>query len=100
LHLTIAHGVAVQKDSFLSEIFGDRTIGANSSHHQSIKKVGDGLKINALAPDGVVEGIESNNMDDHWILGVQWHPEAMLSKYPKMIEIFEKFVAATKKYRK
>ena len=99
LYLAIAHGAAIQKDTFLSGIFGERTIGVNSTHHQSIKNVGEGLKISALAPDGVVEGIESVNMNDHWILGVQWHPEAMLPKSPKMIGIYEKFIEAARTKR-
>lgn len=45
----------------------------NSAHHQAIKRVGDGLRVNARAKDGIIEGIESEHHS--FCLGVQWHPE-------------------------
>jgi putative glutamine amidotransferase len=35
--------------------------------------VGPGLIVNAVAPDGVIEGFESPS--HRFVLGVQWHPE-------------------------
>jgi putative glutamine amidotransferase len=46
----------------------------NSSHHQSVDRPGDGLRIVAKSDDGIIEAVESTS-DDHWVLGVQWHPE-------------------------
>lgn len=46
----------------------------NSSHHQSVKAPGDGLQVVAKADDGIIEAVEST-ASDHWVLGVQWHPE-------------------------
>lgn len=46
----------------------------NSSHHQAVDRPGDGLAVAAQADDGVIEAIEST-APDHWVLGVQWHPE-------------------------
>ncbi len=48
----------------------------NTSHHQSIRDVGHGLRIAAFAPDGVIEAVE-HEPHKHWVLGVQWHPERM-----------------------
>ena len=48
----------------------------NSSHHQSVLEPGRGLRITALAPDGVVEAVEWTG-DENWVVGVQWHPERM-----------------------
>ena len=42
-------------------------------HHQAVDRVGDGLIVTGRARDGVPEAIE---MEDGWVLGVQWHPEA------------------------
>ena len=52
------------------------TTGAvvNSSHHQSIRRPGRGLRVTASAPDGVVESVELED-PSHWVIGVQWHPE-------------------------
>src|SRR5271157_1761497 len=47
----------------------------NSSHHQAIKIVGDGLLVSAVSPaDGVIEAVELDSRE-HFVLGVQWHPE-------------------------
>ncbi len=48
----------------------------NSSHHQSIRDIGRGLRVAAYAPDGVIEAVE-HAPHKHWVIGVQWHPERM-----------------------
>ena len=50
----------------------------NSFHHQSVKKLGKGLKINAMSDDGIIEGIEAapdGPYAGQFIIGTQWHPE-------------------------
>jgi putative glutamine amidotransferase len=39
--------------------------------------MGDGLKINCLAKDGTIEGIEALDSSQRFLLAVQWHPERM-----------------------
>lgn len=51
----------------------------NSSHHQAIDRLGDRLKINCQADDGIIEGIESS-VATPFLLAVQWHPERMLDQ--------------------
>jgi putative glutamine amidotransferase len=46
----------------------------NTSHHQSIRNIGHGLRVAARAPDGVIEAVE-HEPHKHWVIGVQWHPE-------------------------
>src|SRR5713101_3463453 len=48
----------------------------NTSHHQSIRDLGHGLRLAAVAPDGVIEAVE-HEPHKHWVVGVQWHPERM-----------------------
>jgi putative glutamine amidotransferase len=48
----------------------------NSSHHQAVREAGPAAIINAIAPDGVIEGIE--DPDRRFCLGVQWHPEFLI----------------------
>jgi putative glutamine amidotransferase len=48
----------------------------NTSHHQSIRDVGRGLRLAAVAPDGVIEAVE-HEPHKHWVVGAQWHPERM-----------------------
>jgi putative glutamine amidotransferase len=68
------HAVEIDADSRLAAILGDRTITANSSHHQSIDRPGAGLRIVGRSPDGIVEAAESGD-PAWWMLAVQWHPE-------------------------
>ncbi len=48
----------------------------NTSHHQSVRDLGHGLRVAAVAPDGVIEAVE-HEPHKHWVVGVQWHPERM-----------------------
>jgi putative glutamine amidotransferase len=71
----IEHAATVEAGSRLAELTGAGEITVNSSHHQSVSRVGDGLRIVARSPkDGVVEAVEGIAAG-HWVLGVQWHPE-------------------------
>ena len=73
----------IQSKTKLFEILNIDLIWTNSSHHQSVNRLGKNIKLNAIALDGVVEGIEH---DFHkWCVGVQWHPEFLNTKYDKMI---------------
>jgi putative glutamine amidotransferase len=53
------------------------SVRINTSHHQSIRDLGHGLRIAAVAPDGVIEAVE-HEPHKHWVVGVQWHPERMI----------------------
>ena len=73
----MAHDIAVTPGSLLGSILGTAVSGSrcgvNSRHHQSIKDVGDGLVVTAVAGDGVIEAVEVP--DRRFCVGVQWHPE-------------------------
>lgn len=68
-----AHDIAIASDSLLHKICGIDRASVNTSHHQSVGRLGAGLKISATSPDGVIEAIESTA--HKFCLGVQWHPE-------------------------
>ena len=67
------HTVSFEKDSVLYSLYGDGTLAVNSFHHQCVRKCGNRFKVTALAPDGVIEAVESREHKS--IMGVQWHPE-------------------------
>jgi putative glutamine amidotransferase len=71
-----SHAVRVEPGSRLAEGLGAERLAVNSFHHQGIKVLAEGLAAAAWAEDGLIEGIEGAS-DDHWLLGVQWHPEEM-----------------------
>jgi putative glutamine amidotransferase len=61
-------------------------------HHQAIKTLATGLRPSAHAPDGVIEAIESGT--DHYLLGVQWHPEVFEQTDERTQRLFGGFVSA------
>lgn len=84
------HEVAVAGGSLLRDICASDGLAVNSAHHQAVKDVGPGVAVNAVAPDGVIEGIEA--ADYRFCLGVQWHPEYAITAGDSAI--FRAFVAA------
>lgn len=88
-----AHHVDIEKDSKLAEIMKDTHIGVNTFHHQSIKDVGEGLKAVAHSSDGIIEAVESTS--DHYMLGVQWHPEYLKDEGSE--NLFKTFIEACQK---
>jgi len=73
--VNIMHDVSVETGSLLADLVGSSSIPANSFHLQAVENVGEGLRVNARAADGLIEGIEE---EGGRLLGVQFHPEAML----------------------
>jgi putative glutamine amidotransferase len=68
------HEVTVAEGTLLSRLVDGRVrMAVNSAHHQAVATPGEGAVVNALAPDGVVEGLEHPGY--RFALGVQWHPE-------------------------
>ncbi|MBC7263798.1 MAG: gamma-glutamyl-gamma-aminobutyrate hydrolase family protein [Chloroflexi bacterium] len=89
-----AHTVSVVQGTLTARLLGvkpDQVVPVNSFHHQSVKDVATGLIVTARAPDGVVEGLESPA--HRFVIGVQWHPEEMLSQ-AAMRRLFIGFVEA------
>jgi len=87
------HTVELENGSLLDSLFAQQPIRTNSYHHQAIRKVAPGFIINARTSDGVIEGIENRGK---LILGVQWHPEMMVSQFPAMLNIFKWLIDAAK----
>lgn len=100
----IAHTVAVEPGTLLARIVEPAAARAgldplrlpvNSLHHQSIKQVGHGLTVNALAPDGTVEGVELPGR--RFVLAVQWHPEFLWENDPVSMALLKALVDAARK---
>lgn len=64
----------VRCEGVAAALFGD-TVGANSTHHQAVRRCGARLRACGWAPDGVIEAIARD--DGRFALGVQWHPESL-----------------------
>jgi putative glutamine amidotransferase len=91
-----AHPVEVDPKSRLRRILGlgsRMTIPVNSSHHQAIGVLGDGLVRAAHSPeDGIVEAAEGHG--DQFLIGVQWHPERIFADNRSAQGLFQAFVDA------
>jgi putative glutamine amidotransferase len=89
------HDVKVADGTRLASILGARTLEVNSSHHQAIRSAGQGLRVTAQAPDGIIEGLEDPKHP--FYVGVQWHPEDMQGE-ESATTIFRAFVEAAREY--
>ena len=75
----------------LRQVMGADIVVGRSGHHQAVDALGAGLVIAAVAEDGVVEGFED---PDHWLVGVQWHPEDDDGPEQDRTRLFRSFVRA------
>jgi putative glutamine amidotransferase len=72
------HQVAVQEGTLLEDLMGRATLNVNSFHHQAVERLGRGLRVAAVATDGVVEAVEAPSRP--FVLGVQWHAECLSAR--------------------
>jgi len=91
------HEAILAGDSRLAKLAGTEHVHINSSHHQSIDRPGEGLRVTARSADGIVEGVELEGAGQ-WVVGVQWHPERMPEDAFAQ-KIFGDFVAAVERSR-
>lgn len=86
-----SHKVKIIKNSLLGEIINNKEfLGVNSIHHQGIKTLAPSLKEAAISEDGLIESVYMEGKK--FILGVQWHPELLYTKYDEHYSIFKKFI--------
>jgi putative glutamine amidotransferase len=83
------HSVTVLPGTLLHRIVGSQTMQVNSAHHQAVATPGRAA-VNAMAPDGVIEGVEDASY--RFCLGLQWHPEFLIDPGDRLV--FDAFVAA------
>lgn len=73
--------VSIERDSRLDGILHCNPCLVNALHHQSVDRLGDGLKIAARDEIGIVQAIENEKAP--FLIGVQWHPELLVWKKPQ-----------------
>jgi putative glutamine amidotransferase len=86
------HSVSIVPNTRLATITGLSTLVVNSFHREAIVQVSDQVMVNALSPDGLIEGIE--RPDKKFALGVQWHPERLIEETNDAIALFAAFIDA------
>jgi putative glutamine amidotransferase len=90
-----AHEVHLRAGTWLADWLGQR-VPVNSHHHQGLDLVADPLQEAGRAEDGVLEAVVSHAHS--WVVGVQWHPEAMVPIDPAQVAIFKAFVEAAERF--
>lgn len=85
-----AHEVYLSENGVLQHWLGVQQLAVNSRHHQGIKRLGEGLIVEALAPDGLIEAVR--HQDYPFLVAVQWHPELRYKRDQAERLLFERFV--------
>ena len=82
--------VRVEADSLIGDVMGVTALTTSSGHHQAVKAIGAGLRVTAVAEDGIIEALE---MPGHpWLIAVQWHPEVTADQDPSQQALFDALV--------
>jgi len=92
-----AHPVALPEGSMLRELAGTATIDVNSLHRQGVARLADGVTVEAVADDGLIEGFRVDGAKA-FALAVQWHPEWQVTENSFSLAIFKAFGDACRKY--
>ncbi len=87
------HEVRLAPHSVLNDAAAELRVPVNSSHHQALRELGRGLVPIAWSEDGLIEGFQNENWDEHRVLGVQWHPERLWQSDAFSRRLFHDFIA-------
>lgn len=85
------HPVKVREGTLLARLLGGPgLLSVNSFHHQAVRRVPEGFRVSATAPDGVVEALEGTGPG--LAFGVQWHPENLWARDRVFLSLFRALV--------
>jgi len=93
-----SHDVVFTDGGLLHRMTGKTAVAMNSLHSQGVDRLGGGLKVEALADDGLIEGFTVEEAPG-FTLAVQWHPEWKVLENPVSTKIFRTFGDACRAYR-
>ncbi len=93
-----AHDVIVEPGGVLADILGETHLRVNSLHGQGVRQLAPGLRVEARAPDGLVEAFSLAD-GVGFNLCVQWHPEWLAAETPASMRLLRAFGAACGAYR-
>jgi putative glutamine amidotransferase len=94
-----AHPVTVTPGGMLAALTQRETFDVNSLHGQAVKRLAPGLRVEALAPDGVIEAFSKPDAPG-FNLSVQWHPEWRAADNPVSMELLKAYGAACRAYQR
>lgn len=85
----------VSLNGSIRALLGKDRLMVNSHHHQAVKELAPGLTPMAVAPDGIIEAVEST-ASEGFLWAVQWHPELLFRKDAGSLALFRHFVDCAK----
>ena len=91
-----SHAIRLAEGGLLATIAGGTHAQVNSLHGQGVARLGGGLVVEAIAPDGAIEAFRRDG--GGFLLGVQWHPEWQVTTNPFYLGIFRAFGDACRAY--
>jgi len=91
------HGVEVRRGTRLARAVGEGQLMVNSTHHQAVHHLGEGLTPVAWSSDELIEAFECANY--RFVVGVQWHPELLMLTVPANLGLYRAFVKAAARTR-
>jgi putative glutamine amidotransferase len=83
------HIVRLEEGSLVAEAMGGTEVECSASHHQAIDRLGRGVRPVGWAGDDIVEAVQ---LEDGWVVGVQWHPERTAERDPAQQRLFDALV--------
>ena len=94
------HTVLFPENSPLRQIIGNDRLKVGCHHHQAVKTLPAGYVLAAVSEgDGIIEAACLPNLDEHFVLGLQWHAERSFEKDERNALIFKAFVEQARKVR-
>lgn len=85
-----AHPVRLSANGAMRRLMGTDNIMVNSIHEQGLAELGKGLRVEAQAPDGLVEAVAASDAAG-FLMAVQWHPEWRAAENPVSRKLFDAF---------
>ena len=92
-----SHEVNLVPGGLLSQLAGADKIMVNSLHSQGVARLPDGVTVEAVADDGLIEAFTVDEVPG-FAVAVQWHPEWQLAKNPFSMALFGAFGDACRAY--
>lgn len=93
-----AHDVTVTPDGQFAALLDRPRFAVNSLHGQGVKRLAEGLQVEATAPDGLIEAFTVRAAPG-FAVGVQWHPEWLAAENPISMQLLGAFGRACRDYR-
>jgi putative glutamine amidotransferase len=85
-----SHPVALVDGGLLRRLMGQDSVMVNSLHEQGVKRLADGVTVEAIADDGLIEAFSVDEADS-FALAVQWHPEWKAADNELSVKLFKAF---------